>query len=321
MYSILEAIAKVIGYSCFFYGLWLLVGGFLQGHIERGIRAWKRKREIKRLNQLIDIRENNKEKGAIYKHLELLLGSLKSNKSVNVYNLMMLSATIFITTFIMMNLTVGDILFSFIISVGFGLQPYIFLRFKLANMRLNTSYAFLMEYHTILQNYQTTGKDIYYTMLNVVKDLESKELKKTFQKLLSSLQKDRSIKEFEKAINIFAYSINSTFAKRFAKLLSKAYLDNADISNSLMDLNNDIKKRKQDMEKDRTEKTETIILGFSPIVLLPLFIFMAYRISGVIDFKYLFFQDLPLTVFIIVILLSITSVLSAYLLSKPRADI
>ncbi|MRB78856.1 hypothetical protein GH844_27435, partial [Bacillus thuringiensis] len=97
-----------------------------------------------------------------------------------------------------------------------------------------------------------TSKDIYYTMLNAVKETKNKELKHIYMKLLSSLQKDRGNLEFERAVNVFSYSINSTFAKRFAKLLKKAHIDRGDITMSLMDLNADIKKRKQDIQTDKT---------------------------------------------------------------------
>ncbi|MBL5801592.1 hypothetical protein [Heyndrickxia sporothermodurans] len=173
----------------------------------------------------------------------------------------------------------------------------------------------------MVQSYQSTGKDIYYTILNVIKETQDKDLKKIYMKLLSSMQKDRNNKEFEKAVALFSYSINSTFSKRFAKLLIKSHVERGDISLSLMDLNKDIKKRKQDMSTEKTKKLETIFMGYLPIPLFPLMIFCAYRISGIRDFWFYFQQKTCVTLFIVALVCSVISILTAYVASKPRADI
>src|SRR5690606_37336309 len=103
--------------------------------------------------------------------------------------------------------------------------PYLFLRLKLLNIRIRTQFAFLNEFHTILQNYHSTNKDIYYTMENAIKDTEDQELKHVYRKLFSSLQKDRGNKAFTKAVHVFSFTVNSTHAKRFAMLLLKAQID------------------------------------------------------------------------------------------------
>lgn len=322
--TILQIFIKIIGYSAFFYGMWMIVAPILKPSLENNYHRWKRKRYIKRLNELNDIsrEEEDKERGKIFLHLEMLLASMqKESKDANVFNFVFLMAIIVLITGITMYISLDDLVFSSLVAVFFGAMPYIWLRFRLASKRLSTSYAFLSEFHLILQNYQSTGKDIYYTMLNVVKDVEDKDLRRSFIKLISALQKDRNDFEFRKAVNVFIFTVDSTFSKRFGKLLLKAYIDNANISKSLLDLSVDIKKRKQDMEHEKSQKLETVILGYSPIVLLPLFFYMAYRIAGVYDFWYMFKQQMPLTLFIVVIITSIVSIFSAYLLSKPRADI
>jgi hypothetical protein len=309
-----------------FYGLWVLLGQpFLKLSIESGLRKWRRKRSIKRLNQLNDtsnVEKHSIEKSKIYNHLHLLITSTKKGeRNISVTNFLIITSIIFLVTLITMYSVFEDLVFTSLISFAFATMPYLILRFKLTSKRLNTSMGFLMEYHMILQNYQSTNKNMYFTIMNLVKDMENRELKFTFIKLLSALQKERNEESFKQAVNVFVYSIDSTFAKRFGKLLIKAHIDNADISQSLMDLNHDIKKRKQDMEADKTQKVETVIMGYAPLVLHPLFFFMAYRISGVVDFWYMFTQKLPLSIYTISIILSIISVCSAYLLSKPRADI
>jgi len=319
----IEAISKILGYSLFFYGLWALLGApFLQGELEKNFRRWKNRREIKRWEEVHQTAKKNYEVHPFVKHLELLLSSIsKNSKNVNVFNFLFASMLIFVITVTVLYLLIHDLVFALGIGITFGILPYVAIRYRLTMLRLKTQYAFLIEYHVLFQNYQSTSKDIYYTMLNAVKETKNKELKHIYMKLLSSLQKDRGNLEFERAVNVFSYSINSTFAKRFAKLLKKAHIDRGDITMSLMDLNADIKKRKQDIQTDKTRKLETVILGYSPMILFPLMVFLAYRISGVVDFWYVFQQRTPLILFTISLVMSIFSVLTAFVMSKPRADI
>lgn len=322
LYTFLGAIVKIIGYSMFLYSLWMIVSPYLENYFKGGYRKFRRRREIKRIQELNKVEGTEKEKGSLNKHIDLLLSSLyKKGNYLNVGNFFLLLAILFLTTFITLFFMLDDPLFSALVALFICSLPYIYLRFLLANQRLKVSYAFMQEYHIFLQNYQSTGKDIYYTILNVNKEIEDKDLKKSFMKLLSSMQKERGKEDFKKAVKVFTYSINSTSAMRFGKLLEIAHLENGDISLSLLDLNQDIKKRKQDMEKDKTQKVETVLLGYSSLFLLPLFLYMGYRVAGVLDFWYIFTRKLPFTVFVLSCILTIISVFSAYLLSKPRADV
>jgi hypothetical protein len=322
LYILIEATVKIITYSTFCISLWLLVSRFLTDYIKSGYRGYKKSRQIKRLNELNNTQKIVENQNVIIKHLELLLSSLsKKQNPLAVLNFILLSSIIFITTTLTLFFMLKEPLFSITVAAILASIPYIYIRFKLTSMRLSTSVAFMQEYHLFLQNYQSTGKDVYYTMRNVNADIKDKNLKMFCSKLLSSMQKDRGEEDFKRAINVFTYSINSTTSKRFGKLFELAFIENADISKSLLDLNEDIKKRKQDITKDKTQKLETILMGYASLFLFPVFIFMTSKVTGVVDYWYVFKQKAPLTLFIIVSVLSIISAFSAYLLSKPRADL
>ena len=321
-YLLLKATVTIVGYSMFLYSLWSLLSPYLGDYFKNGIRAYKRRRQIKRLKELNNVVRKERKQGRVIEHLDLLLSSLNHKSNVvSVGNFMILTTIILITTFITLYLMVDDPIFSVIIATSMGVLPYSYFRFKLTSQRLNTSFSFMQEFHVFLQNYQSTGNDLYYTLMNVTKEIQNKSLRSFFMRLLSSVQKDRNEAEFKKAINVFIYSINSTTAKRFGKLIEMAHLENMDISTSLMDLQEDIKKRKQDIDKDKTNKVETVILGYSGLVVLPGFLYLGYRIAGVIDFWYIFTQKLPFTIFIVSCVLTVFSAFSAYLFNKPRADV
>lgn len=321
VYGFIEALVRIIFFIMALYGLWLCVSPILQPEIQQGFRKWKRKRKIRRLQELNYVNKQEKKKNAIHKHLEMLLESVSKNSSSNVFNFVLLTIMIFLVSFTVLITLLQDLMLSLIISLIFSAFPYMIIRFRLTTLRLKTQLAFLTEFHNVIQNYQSTGRDIYYTILNVVKETEDKNLKRIYRKLLSSLQKDRSNREFNNAVTLFSYSINSTFSKRFAKLLIKAHVERVDISHSLLDLNKDIKKRQNDMQTEKTQKLETIIMGYFSVPLFPLMLFCAYKISGLHDFWYYFTQKTSFTIFIIAFVCSVISVLIAFVKSKPRADI
>nr|WP_173026345.1 hypothetical protein [Aeromonas sp. Ne-1]AKO69657.1 hypothetical protein [Aeromonas sp. Ne-1] len=321
MYTLIQILVKIIGFSFFLWGLWLLIGSpYLKKEIQSSFRNSQRKRRLRRFNELNNINDKKKESNQLYKHIELLLNSL-SKKEKSPVNFFVLTLLIFLVTFIVLINVVSDVVISSIIALAFAMLPYMLLRFRLITFRLKTQMAFMNEFHNVLQNYQSTGKDIYYMVLNVSKDTEDKNLKYIYMKLLSSLQKDRGEKQFLEAITLFSYSINSTFSKRFAKLLIKGYMERVDISRTLVTMNHDIKRRQQDLDTEKTNKVETILMGYFPALLFPLMVFAAYKVAGVRDFWYYFQQKTVLTVFIIALICSVISVLTAYVTSKPRADV
>ncbi|MCM3032959.1 hypothetical protein ACWCQ1_51340 [Streptomyces sp. NPDC002144] len=320
---IIELVFKIIGYSLFVYGLWLLVGvPFLSDYIETEIKKLKRKRAIKRLKDLNNTEYEDESHSKLYEHIELTLSSLQKKHGRNqVFNFFFLTCIIFVVSFIFLFVFLQELIVALLLSVIFAIIPYLLMRFLLINLRIRTSIAFYEMSNVLLQNYQVSNRDIYYTVFNTSKETKNNTMKKILMKLLSALQKERTEEEFKKAVKIFAYTINSTPAKRFSKLLEKAHLENADISISLRSLQDDIKKRKQDMEKEKTDKMETVFMGYLPIVMLPICFYMMMQFSSGRDVWYYFFQKTPITLFAICLVMAISSALTAFLLSKPRSDL
>lgn len=322
LYLFIEVLFKGVGYSMILYAFWLIVGNsFYNTYVKASLRNFQKRRRIKRLRELEREIEKPEKESSISKHLEVVLRSIGKSENVSVSNFVMLSLIIFIVSTILLFILVEDLFFSIIIGLLFGISPYLFSIYRLEVLRLKTSLAFINEFHIILQNYQSTNKNIYYTLLNTVQDLNDKHIKQQFRKLISSLQKERQEKDFKEQVHIFVYSINSTFAKRFGNLIIKAHLDNADIGGSLTNLGEDITHRKKDMEDEKTQKLQTVMIGFAPIVVFPLMLFFAYQISGVVDFWFYFKQKTSLVLFMICLLSSVISILLAFLIRKPKADV
>ena len=203
----------------------------------------------------------------------------------------------------------------------FCYSPYMVLRFLLAKLRSETSAAFYELSTVLLQNYQASSRDIYYTIFNTSKEISDNKMQRLLMKLLSSMQKERTQGDFKQSVRVFAYSINSTAAKRFSKLLEKAHLEDANISQSLSNLQEDIKKRREGIKKEKTDMMETLLMGYLPIVSLGFSFYLVNRSLVGRDIWYYFFQKSNLTLFAISLLLSIVSLMLVILLRKPRTDL
>lgn len=322
METLINVLVNLLCSILYFYGVWLLLDTTsLPNDIESIYRNYRRKRKIKRLHELSDVTKVERDRSAWYLHIEMLINSMDKEGNKSPYNFIILQALIGVMTFYVLIINLEDLVLTSAITVFFAFIPYLYLRFRLASRRMKLQSIFLEEFHKIVQTYQSTGRDMYYTILNVSKDTDDKELKVIYMKLVSSFQKRRGSKDFRKAVEVFTYSINSNTAKRFSKLLIRAQIDRADVTKGLKGLSEEINKRRQDLEVEKTRKTETLILGYLPAILLPIMVFGSYKVSSVRDYWFFFMQKLPFTVFVFCIVLSVISFLLAYLYSKPRADI
>ncbi|HET7628047.1 MAG TPA: hypothetical protein VFK44_06610 [Bacillales bacterium] len=325
LYVLINVVVKLIAYSMMIYGLWLLVGApFLAAQFSEGFYRYKRRRRARRIQELAALKEKNETKthSRFYRHLELILSSVKKNyQETAVFNFLFLTAILFGVNFILMVLSMKDLVLSAFVSGLLAALPYFFLRVRLTAIRSRTSLLFLSYFPVILQNYQSSNKDLYFALAESIPQIKNSEMQRVYMKLLNALQLKRTRAEFEESVRIFVYSINSTFAKRFGKLVIRAHLERADVSESFSQLDADIRKRKSDMQSEKTKNFDTVNLGFLPIATIPFAFYFAHSLSGVLDFWYFFQQKTNLTLFVITVVGGILCVSTSFLLRKPKADL
>lgn len=325
---IADVLVRIIGYTMILYGFWLLAGQYVIAdavtYISQDI---KRRRYVKRLNRISKVNTyEEKDNSLFHKHIQMLMNAVnkKSESSIlrnEPLNFYILSLFLFSITFMILYLLTKDLIIAVLFGVFFMVIPYLVLRVRLINKRMKTSMSFLNNFHIIMQSYTASGKSAYYMIRNITEELDDKELKNTFIKLLASMQQDRNEEDFREAIKIFSYTINSSFALRLGNLLSKAHLEAADITLPLRDLNKDVSGRKADLENEKSLNVETKILGYLPVVTLPIFVFAAWRLSAMYNFWFLFNQKVTLLVFFAAMIFTAFSLFAVLVLLKPRSDI
>lgn len=323
--NVIDIAIKLVSYSLILYGLWLLVGApFLSAELSHGMIMYKKNRRVKRIQGLAARKDRSEQKAhsRLYRHLELILSSVKKKEQdTAVFNFLFLCATIFGVSFILLLMSIHDPALSVFISSLLAGLPYFFIRVKLTAIRSRTSLIFLNDFPIILQNYQSANRDIYFALSQSIPHVKNHEMQRLFMKLLNAMQLQRTRTDFENSVHVFVYSVNSTFAKRFGKLIIRAHLERSDVSESFSQLDGDIRKRKADMESEKTKNFDTVNLGFLPIATIPFAFYFAHSLSGVLDFWYFFGQKTNLTLFIIMVVAGILCVSISFLLRKPKADL
>lgn len=317
MYILLEAVIKICSYVLLFLGISWIVRPLLIDFYRLRKRSYRIKKQSS--SNLSD--QLSKKTNGIHAHVSLLVKTLsKKNDDSVVANFYILTAILFAASFIVMSLVLKTAVFSLILAVVIALLPYVWKRFQLAGKRMETAYAFMKEFHIFLQAYQQ-NKDVYHTLVETVKSVQDKNLKFTFMKVLSSMQKDRNLTSFKDAMNVFVYSVNSSFATRFSNLLIKEYRDSIDISEALLDLHSDLQKREKDMAMLKSKRMETIFLGYMPLGILPVLLIMGHQMSMMYETTQLFEDRGSVLMFLLAVIVALISAMAAYLLNKPSADI
>ncbi|MGP4074173.1 hypothetical protein ACTWQB_16850 [Piscibacillus sp. B03] len=329
IYMLLEIFVKVFGYSMFIYGLWRLIGQQALIPTLKAIAldvrrtSYRTRLRFQVARQKKQNESHNKKRGFLYQHLYLLLASVSRSKDrePSVLNFSVLSLSLLsVTTFVVWSTGV-DLGLSMIVGSVVMLVPYIFLRLALINLRLSTSKAFMSNFHAIYQSYHSAGQNAYYMLLNLANEIEERHLRIAFYKLAMQVQKNSDQQSIREATNIFAFTVKSSFAVRFGNLVYKGIAEQADLSLPLKNLNNQIGKRKQDLDNEKVAKTEVTILGWITVFLLPIFVFVAYRFTNIYNTWSIFLDDRNLTVFLIAFVMTGISFLVLLIFRKPRTDI
>lgn len=311
----IEFSIKLVAYVMMFVGIsWLVIP-----LLKDSMKLRKRTYRIKRNSQSTSVK--SKRTSVVHEHIKLLVNSTSKKLDDNaVIHFYVLTFILFTATLVLLLLLTKSIVVSVFLALIIGVLPYIGKRFSLAAKRLELAIAFMKEFHIFLQAYQH-NRDVYHTLVETVQSVQDKGLHFELMKILSTMQKERNLEAFHEAMLLFNYSVNTSFATRFSNLLIKEYRESVDISESLLDLQRDLQKRQKDMATLKTKRMETIILGYMPLFILPIFVFVARQMTVMYTTSPIFANTQNVVLFMIALIISIISAMSAYLFNKPNADI
>lgn len=316
----IEVLYKCLAYFMLLTGIWILVHPVL-------IPVYKPFRFIRdqKYSGSIHIQKMNSlgYKNALFKQCDMLLrATWKRYKAGTTLFFFIFSFSLLVSSLPIYYRLTNSWLVSIVFSFVSALLPYIFLRVRLSLIRSDTSHQLVPAVSLLLANYRICSKDIYFSVMRSIDQLENNTLQKSFIVLTQSIQRHETNHEIEEAIGLFVFKIQTSWAKQLGVLLSNAIIDGRDIEQSLSNIVKDMKQGQQIIEEEKSSSHDTIIMGYLPLLAFPLTILFLQFVSG--RFKVLYYQFKTaqgLTSFMITSLMCITGFIIATVFKKPKNDL
>lgn len=316
-----EFIVKLAVYTMFLSGLWLLVKPYLKTPVIYLLKGARNNSGLKFLKSgfLPQVLADSR----IYHHCSLLLQSTwKYYSKASVANFFILSIGLLLSSLAIYYRLTHSWLVTAIASIFTFLLPYASLRIVLQFMRTNTSYQLGPAVGMLLAGYRVSSKNIYFAILHTINKLEDTSLKSAFLVLANHIQSHKNRNDIEHAVELFVFKIQTSWAKQLGILLLNALVDGCEIERSLSNIVNDMKEGQKIIEQEKSNAHETILLGYFPLIALPLTILFMTKLSG--QFNILFYQfktPQGLTSFIITSIFCLSGFLLALFFRKPKNDL
>ncbi|MBC8390356.1 MAG: hypothetical protein H8E13_20200 [Actinobacteria bacterium] len=211
------------------------------------------------------------------------------------------------------------------LSVLIGLLPYIYLRFRLKSIQLEGSYEAENLIAELTNMYKISDYNMLSAIDKTIENIKGSPLSKKALFILSLKIKDyKSRYELESAVDFFVSMFGTEWATLLGMSIFESIENGTNVSVSLDDILSNLKQIKDSIEKDKRANYEafTMVKFVIPVVYV-LSVFTCIKYFGFTlskFFYYQFYSALGLKFFIAIILLSIISFWSMYILSKPKFD-
>jgi len=300
MVSIIDVLLRLILYLGIFAGIWLFLGRFFVSFIRQKSKGY-------RFSGSTEALPDNK----FNAHIRLLIMMATSRKGKDVV-FYFLFFSIFLSVFAGL---FGISIFFVLLSAFIGLLPYIYLRFRLKNIQLEGSYEAENLIAELTNMYKISDFNMISAIDKTIENIKGSPLSKKALFILSLKIKDyKSKRELESAVDFFVSMFGTEWATLLGMSIFESIENGTNVSVSLDEILSNLKQIKDSIEKDKRANYEafTMVKFVIPVVYV-LSVFTKF-------FYYQFYSALGLKFFIAIILLSIISFWSMYILSKPKFD-
>lgn len=315
MVSIIDITLRLILYLGLLTGIWLFLGRFFVSFIRQKSMGY-------RFSGSTAARPDNK----FAAHIRLLIMLTTSRKGKDVvFYFLFFSVFLFIITFAVFAGLFGISIFFVLLSIFIGLLPYIYLRFRLKRIQLEGSYEAENLIAELTNMYKISDFNMISAIDKTIENIKSSLLSKKALFILSLKIKDcKSKLELESAVDFFVSMFGTEWATLLGMSIFESITNGTNVSVSLDEILSNLKQIKDSIEKDKRANYEafTMVKFVIPVVYV-LSVFTCIKYFGFTlskFFYYQFYSALGLKFFIAIVVLSIISFWSMYILSKPKFD-
>jgi hypothetical protein len=305
--------------------VYLLVHGTLRDKFSQ-IRYRTRLKRTRMISKEVPLSKRS----AFYRNIYFLLESVQAisskkrkTDSITVYGFILFSILVGLFFFVLIVVKFEDAFIALLIGGIISLIPYTVLLIRLRNTRNAVGNQLTELVELIIHAYSAASNDMYQTLKITHANIQEKELRRIFIKLISDLQTARNEEEMRLSIDLFIYSSGNSWAMRLGNIILKSYLYQENVLNALLQLQTQMINNEKMLEQEKAGSYDAFYDAMLSIVLFPVSLIGANYIVvkpqswAAIQFG----QKAALLSFIVTTLLVIISLLVGLLIRKPKNDL
>lgn len=300
-------------------GLWYTLGNAIKN-------IFIEQQQYRRLEKTVNAKKPE-QKSYIVLHIQKLLKTVHKGdtKESNEYIFIVVTSLIFLFS-IFVSLQIFSLIISFVIAIIASSFPYLFLRIRLRNLQIDSSY----DADVLVTNIMNEYKQHNYNMIKAIEnstlrfDIGSNS-RRIIYKLSLALKDYRDEEELDQALEQFIFSYNTEWAVLLRANIKMAVHRGIDVSSGLEDILKRLKDISEQLEVSKRYNNEAFTM--IRFLLVPLYlgsIYMAVKTFGFTIKKFLEYQfvnAVGLRIGIITFLLMMISFIALRLISRPKYDI
>ncbi|MCR8987644.1 hypothetical protein NW801_21890 [Brevibacillus laterosporus] len=290
------------------------------------------RKSYKILRERQENRLRNKNMPPIFQWFNFLIQSTTKGNEKTTERFLMALAVLFSCSFVVMqvfNFTwsqegfFAGLLFRIVVSILITSIPVQILVIRLRWIRIESGYDLAQLSGIFLSKYRKNNKRIYETLLDCAENVNNRNLKLRLQRIAMASQTYVEVSDLEKEIDIFYYSIETSFARQFGVILLKALTKRVDIEKSIEALDLALQQNIQMLNDEKSVNQDIIQLGWLHLVVFPISIWAVTFID--IPFKrhwqYQFETEQGRFWFLCSLVSVILSVFASIWFRKPKNDV
>ena len=268
------------------------------------------------------------------KHLLLVSKAVKEGSysdEERIRRFLLLTAGYFIASYVSVGIWSGAIDFEslswpglfdrwlLLVSLWSAALPYGLLRLRLHGIRTRNSEELIPAVNTLLFKYREYRGNLYYAVFETVKGLRG-DIRTAFAAMLPALQ-GAPHAAIDEASDLFIFRVRSQWAIQLGILLQKSEEQGDNIERGLRWLVSDMSEVTKISEELRTENREAVQMGYLPVILLPLVVFLNQYPSMGKSWFYYFHHPAGIRMLVFTVLFTFFCGIAAYLIQKPRNEV
>lgn len=257
------------------------------------------------------------------RHLFFLINTTsKEQKENDIFSFLLITFLLMVASFIILIFMLHDLFSAVTLTLAIGFLPYLILQIKLRNIRFSVGKDFIETIQSLTQHYNASSYNIYHALIATLEGIENKSLRRVMVRLINDLQVSRNERDIRQSIDLFVFTTGSNWATRLGNVLLKGYLYNENILNALLELTRQMEETEEMLEQEKSSTMDVVGTGYMTIFTFVGSLVLGYYASGPQDWFNLQFENYwSRLIFIFALVLTVFSVVIAFILKKPKNDI